>query len=59
MELMQNEKPSRAFNDLRRNFYRTLSELRKHQEWKRKIQVIDVATRNVNVISSDDAGDAD
>jgi hypothetical protein len=27
MELMQNEKPSRAFDDLRRNFYRTLSEL--------------------------------
>jgi len=47
MELMQNEKPSRAFDDLRRNFYRTLSELRKHQEWKRKMQVIDVASRNV------------
>lgn len=47
MELMQNEKPSRAFDDLRRNFYRTLSELRKHQEWKRKMQVVDVATRNV------------
>ena len=47
MELMQNEKPSRAFDDLRRNFYRTLSELRKHQEWKRKMQVVDVATRNL------------
>lgn len=47
MELMQNEKPSRAFDDLRRNFYRTLSELRKHQEWKRKMQVVDVALRNV------------
>lgn len=47
MELMQNEKPSRAFDDLRRNFYRTLSELRKHQEWKRKMQVVDVQTRNV------------
>ena len=46
-ELMQNEKPSRAFDDLRRNFYRTLSELRKHQEWKRKMQVVDVASRNV------------
>lgn len=31
MELMENEKPSRAFDYLRRNFYRTLSELRKHQ----------------------------
>lgn len=47
MELMQNEKPSRAFDDLRRNFYRTLSELRKHQEWKRKMQVVDVASRNI------------
>ncbi len=46
-ELMQNERPSRAFDDLRRNFYRTLSELRKHQEWKRKMQVVDVASRNV------------
>jgi hypothetical protein len=47
MELMQNERPSRAFDDLRRNFYRTLSELRKHQEWKRKMQVVDVSSRNV------------
>jgi hypothetical protein len=47
MELMENEKPSRAFDDLRRNFYRTLSELRKHQEWKRKMQVVDVNLRNV------------
>ena len=47
MELMENEKPSRAFDDLRRNFYRTLSELRKHQEWKRKMQVVDVASRNI------------
>jgi hypothetical protein len=54
MELMQNEKPSRAFDDLRRNFYRTLSELRKHQEWKRKMQVVDVASRNV--IDSGDEG---
>ena len=47
MELMENEKPSRAFDDLRRNFYRTLSELRKHQEWRRKMQVVDVTSRNV------------
>lgn len=52
MQMMQNEKPSRAFDDLRRNFYRTLSELRKHQEWKRKMQVVDVSTRNV--IDSDE-----
>lgn len=47
MELMENEKPSRAFDDLRRNFYRTLSELRKHQECRRKMQVVDVASHNV------------
>lgn len=57
MELMENEKPSRAFDDLRRNFYRTLSELRKHQEWKRKMQVIDVASRNV--IDSGEEGVSD
>lgn len=56
-ELMQNEKPSRAFDDLRRNFYRTLSELRKHQEWKRKMQVVDVASRNV--IDSDEESASD
>jgi hypothetical protein len=44
---MENEKSSRALNDLRRNFYRTLSELRKHQEWKRKMQVVDVISRNM------------
>lgn len=54
MELMENEKPSRAFDDLRRNFYRTLSELRKHQEWRRKMQVVDIASRNV--VDSDEGG---
>lgn len=57
MELMENEKPSRAFDDLRRNFYRTLSELRKHQEWKRKMQVVDVASRNL--IDSGEEGVSD
>jgi hypothetical protein len=53
MELMQNERPNRAFDDLRRNFYRTLSELRKHQEWRRRMQVVDVVSRNV-IDSGDD-----
>ena len=57
MELMQNEKPSRAFDDLRRNFYRTLSELRKHQEWKRKMQVVDVVSRNIVDSVKDGASD--
>lgn len=54
MELMQNERPSRALDDLRRNFYRTLSELRKHQEWKRKMQVVDIASRNL--VDADEEG---
>lgn len=57
MELMQNERPSRAFDDLRRNFYRALSELRKHQEWKRKMQVVGVASRNV--VDSGEGGVSD
>lgn len=57
MELMENEKPSRAFDDLRRNFYRTLGELRKHQEWKRKMQVVDVASRKI--VDSVEEGSSD
>ncbi len=54
---MQNEKPSRAFVDLRRNFYPTLSELRKHQDWKRKMQVVDVASCNVVDLGENGASD--
>ena len=57
MELMQNKKPSRAFDDLRRNFYRSLSELQKHWELKRKMQVVDVASRNVINADEDSAND--
>lgn len=54
MKLMQIEKTSRTFDDYRRNFYRTLSELRKHQEWKRKIQVVDVTSRNIIDLGKED-----
>lgn len=47
MSLMQVDGPRRAFDDLARNFYRTLSELRKQQEWRRKQQVIDVTPGSV------------
>lgn len=47
MQMMQNKMSSRAFDDLRRNTYLTLSELRKHQEWKRKVQAVDMPTSNV------------
>lgn len=42
MELMKNQDMSRAFDDLRRNFFRTLGELRKHQKWRKESRVIDV-----------------
>lgn len=37
----------RTFDDLARDFYRTLSELRKQQEWRRKNTVIDVTPSSV------------
>lgn len=40
--LMFAEGPSRAKDDLSRNFYRTLKELRTQQLWRRQTQVIDV-----------------
>ena len=39
---MKNHDMSRAFDDLRRNFFRTLGELRKHQKWRKESRVIDV-----------------
>lgn len=39
---IDNERFSRAYEHLARNFYKTLGELRKQQEWRRKQQVIDV-----------------
>lgn len=40
------EAPSRAKDDLSRNFYRTLKELRTQQLWRRQNQVIDVIPSN-------------
>ena len=57
MGLMQNEKYSGVFYDPRRNFYRTLSELRKHQEWKHNMQMEDVVLHNV--VDSVEAGISD
>ena len=53
MLMMENPSSSRAFDDLRRNFYRTLGELRKHQVWRRKLQGIDA----VNAAQTVDEGD--
>lgn len=49
MALMENPVSSRAFDDLRRNFYRTLTELRKHQEWRRKMRAIDIADQSKTI----------
>ena len=53
MALMENPLSSRAFDDLRRNFYRTLGELRKHQVWRRKLQGIDAAVAAQTVDEGD------
>jgi len=41
--LMQHDKTSRAREDLSRSFFRTLSELRKHQHWRYQRDAIDVS----------------
>ena len=53
MVLMENPLSSRAFDDLRRNFYRTLGELRKHQVWRRKLQGIDAMSAAQTVDEGD------
>jgi PII-like signaling protein len=47
LNLMQLNASKRTFDDLARDFYRTLSELRKQQEWRRKNTVIDVTPSSV------------
>ena len=49
MSLMENPQSSRAFDDVRRNLFRTLGELRKHQEWRRKLQAINLADQSKTV----------
>ena len=41
--LMQHDKTSRAREDLSRSFFRTLSELRKHQHWRYQRDAVDVS----------------
>ena len=43
IDLMQRDKTSRAREDLSRSFFRTLSELRKHQHWRYQRDAIDVS----------------
>ena len=43
IDLIQRDKTSRAREDLSRSFFRTLSELRKHQHWRYQREAIDVS----------------
>lgn len=43
LSAMEIEKPRRAYDDLNRQFFKVLSELRKHQSWRDKMGFIDVA----------------
>lgn len=47
LNLMQVNASKRTFDDLARDFYRTLSQLRRQQEWRRKHMVIDVMPSSV------------
>ena len=42
LSFMQENRSARIFGDLDKNFYRTLTELRKQQDWRRKHGAIDV-----------------
>jgi hypothetical protein len=39
---MELEKPRRVNDDLSRIFFRTLSELRKHQQWRQARNTVDI-----------------
>jgi hypothetical protein len=43
--IMELDKPRRVHSDLDRAFYRTLSELRKHQQWRQARNIIDVTPK--------------
>lgn len=45
LELMEAPTASRARDDLSRDFYRTLTELRKHQAWRQSQQMIDITPK--------------
>jgi hypothetical protein len=42
LEIMQIDKTRRIHDDLSRTFFRALTELRKHQEWRRRLLIIDI-----------------
>jgi hypothetical protein len=46
LNIMELDKPRRVHDDLDRAFYRTLSELRKHQHWRQERNTVDVASED-------------
>ena len=46
LALMEVPTAARARDDLIREFYRTLTELRKHQAWRQRQQLIDITPKN-------------
>jgi hypothetical protein len=42
LKFIQFKSAQRVYDDLDRSFYKTLSELRRHQQWRRDMQTIDV-----------------
>ena len=42
LEVMQSPMKPRVHEDLSRSFFKTLSELRRHQQWRRKMSIVDI-----------------
>jgi hypothetical protein len=42
LDIMQSPMKPRVTEDLNRSLYKTLSELRRHQQWRRKMSIVDV-----------------
>ncbi|WP_156471313.1 hypothetical protein [Polynucleobacter sinensis] len=42
LDLMQLDKTRRVHDDLSRAFFRALAELRRHQEWRRRLLIVDI-----------------
>ena len=46
LDVMELDKPRRVHDDLDRAFYRTLSELRKHQHWRQERNTVDITSED-------------
>lgn len=46
LEIMQLDKTRRIHDDLSRAFFRPLTKLRKHQEWRRRLLIINIPSQD-------------